>query len=389
MNHSIRFLVGGLGLAAVVSLAILWHHDNAVMPPSRPGPAPLPKMMAPDALSVPAPEHPEPPEPVPDLPACLETTLTQLAASQDAGANRKLLAKLRNDLATLPAAEVSRALQAFLAENKDAATKLDVTINAGGNLGDASSLRVFLLDYLGQIDRPAAGALAAQTLSQYTTPDEWAVSLRNYAWANPDPESEPYLQAKARELLGNPAWAKDPSAGFLEAFDTIVHARGTALAPELATLVRNKQNPATAHAAYLTLDRLTITQPIPMLTQLVEQPDLMQGREQTRANYLARADVGNPEQRTLVERYLLDPARPAQELATFAGLFPNANYMISNNLLTHTETPKHDALAQQDTAALGVVQEWLADPRFEKIKPQIEAIRVRLETFVSQAAKNP
>ena len=63
----------------------------------------------------------------------------------------------------------------------DAVTQLDLTIGPGGVLGDASSLRVFLLDYLGQIDRPAAAALARQILTAPTSPDEWAISLRNVA----------------------------------------------------------------------------------------------------------------------------------------------------------------------------------------------------------------
>ena len=315
--------------------------------------------------------------------------LTQLAGSDDGAANRKLLAELRQFLDSLPAQIASREVQNFLAENKDASTKLDMTVKPGGQLGDASSLRVFLLDYLGQIDRPTAGARAAQILSHYTTPDEWAVSLRNYAWANPAPANDEFLQAKSHELLRNPEWIKNPSAGFLEAFDTIVYAHGTTLTPELATLVRDKENRATSHAAYLTLDRLMITEPAAMLKQLVEQPGLMQGREQTRANFLARADVREPEQRALIEQYLMDPARTEQELTTFAGLYPNANYMISNNLLTPTATPKHEDLVAHDRAALEAVRAWQTDERFTKLKPHVETMRARLETFVQQAAANP
>jgi hypothetical protein len=373
-----------LAVAAVAGLIILiaWPRHRAADHLSTPKPAEslTPAPIA--ATPIPA-KSPSPPV---DLAARLDIVLAQLAASSDPKINRQFLAELRQFLDSLPPEIASREIRSFLAGNKDAVTSLDVSIKPGGALGDASSLRVFLLDYLGQIDRPAAGALAAQILSRYTTPDEWAVSLRNYAWANPGPDGGAYLQAKARELLSNPAWVENPSAGFLEAFDTIVHAHGTALAPELAALIRDKENRATAHAAYLTLDRLTITEPAAMLQQLIEQPALMEGREQTRANYVARADVRQPEQRSLVERYLLDPARSAQELTTFAGLYPNANYMISHNLLTDTPTPTRDDLIQHDAAALGVVREWLADPRFAQIKPQLETMRARLETFVQQGA---
>ena len=318
--------------------------------------------------------------------AQLDAIRARLQASKDPQANRQILAELRAMLDALPPGIASREVQSFLASVKDAATQLNVTIEPGGGLGDASSLRVFLLDYLGRIDRPAAGAVAAQILARYTTPDEWAVSLRNYAWANSGADAETFLQAKVRELLGNPAWAKDPSAGFLEAFDAIVYAHGTALTPELAAFVRDRDNRATSHAAYLTLDRLTITEPASMLKQLVDQPELMNGREQTRANLLARADVRDPGQRALVEQYLLDPGRDPAELATFAGLYPNANYMISNNLLTTVETPNRGQLAAYDREALKIIEQWQQDPRFERLQPLLTQIHERLANFVGQAA---
>ena len=289
-------------------------------------------------------------------------------------------------LDALPSGVASRVVQSFLASAQDAATQLDVTIEAGGALGDASSLRVFLLDYLGRIDRPAAGAVAVQILSHYTTPDEWAVSLRNYAWANPGSGGEAFLQAKAGQLLSNPAWIREPSTGFLEAFDTIVYAHGTALVPELAALVRDRDNHATAHAAYLTLDRLTITEPALMLKQLVDQPDLMNGREQSRAGLVARADLREPGQRAVVEQYLLDPMRDPGELAAFAGLYPNANYMVSNNLLTTVDTPNRGQLAVHDREALKVIEQWQNDPRFERLKPLLAQIHERVGTFVRQTA---
>ena len=280
-------------------------------------------------------------------------------------------------------------MQSYLAAAGDAATQLDVTVKPGGVLGDASSLRVFLLDYLGQIDRPAAGALARQILSAPTSPDEWAVSLRNVAWSDDSPPTVEFLRGKAAELLAHGAWRQQPSAGYLEAFDVIVHTRAIELTPAVAGLIRDKENKTVAHAAYLTLDRLTIAEPATTLQRLVDQPELMSGREQTRANYFARADVRDPSQKALLEQYLLDPRRPARELQTFAGLYPNANFMISNNLLTPTNTPTQQELVAHDRASLSMVEQWLADPRFDRLKPQLEAMRGRLQTFVQQASTSP
>jgi hypothetical protein len=326
------------------------------------------------------------PSPAQKPAARLAEVLAQLAASPDAATSRRLLAELRAFLDRLPAGLASREVQSFLAAGRDAPTKLDVTVKPGGALGDASSLRVFLMDYLGQVDRAAAGQLARQTLSAPTSPDEWAVSLRNVAWSDDSPATAEFIRAKARELLQNPAWKQNPSAGYLEAFDAIVYAKGFDLAPELTGLVRDKEHRALAHAAYLTLDRLTLADPAAALAPLAAQPDLMAGREQTRANFFARADVRDPQQKTLLEGYLLDPARSPDELKTFTGLYPNANYMISNNLLTATTTPAHAELAERDRAALATVETWLADPRFANLAPQLSATRDRLKEFVRQAA---
>jgi hypothetical protein len=313
----------------------------------------------------------------------IDKIFSRLPASKDQKENRLMLAELRRLLDTLPPDAASQAIQTFLASGRDAPTGLDIKVEAGGGLGDASSLRVFLLDYLGRIDKTAAGKLAEDVLSKYTTPDEWAVSLRNYAWAHSDGDA--FLQAKTRQLLENPAWRHNPTAGFLEAFDTIVYSRDTGLTPALAGMVVEPENKALAHAAYLTLDRLTITEPAAVLDQLHKQPGLMKGHELTRANFFARADIADPKQKSLVEDYLLDTGRGMQELNAFAGIYPNENYMLSNNLLTETQTPTGAEIAARDRAALEMVQTWLEDPRFEKVRPQLQTMQKRLQVFVNQA----
>jgi len=129
----------------------------------------------------------------------IDKILALLPASKENHENRLMLVKLRRMLDALPPDAASREIQSFLASGRDAPTGLDVKVESGGSLGDASSLRVFLLDYLGRIDKPAGGRLAEEVLSAYTTPDEWAVSLRNYAWAHTDGDA--LLQAKTRQFL--------------------------------------------------------------------------------------------------------------------------------------------------------------------------------------------
>ena len=317
----------------------------------------------------------------------MDDICAQLSAVKDPASARRLLAQLRDLLNSLPHDEASLEIQKFLATGKDAATNLDVTVGANGVLGDASSMRVFLLNYLGLVDPAAAGTIAMQILARYTTPDEWAVSLRNYAWAHPNSFDRSYLQEKDAELLANTAWSKDPSVGYLEAFDTIVFSHDTAVAPQLSSMVRDKDNPATAHAAYLTMDRLVIAEPKTMLKTLVDQPDLMKGREKTRADFMARADLGQPDQRALVEKYLLDPDRAPQEISQFVAIYPNFNYMISDNLLTQSPTADRNLIVQRDQSALAVVKQWEDDPRFDQLRPDLAKLEQRLDYFVQQAAQ--
>ena len=142
-------------------------------------------------------------------------------------------------------------------------------------------------------------------------------------------------------------------------------------------------NRALAHAAFLTLDRLAQSDTAATLNALAAKPELLQGREATRAGYFARADVRDGEQRAVLERYLLNASLPPAELERFAGSFPNANFMVSQNLLTSSTTPDGAAIAARDAATLPVVEQWLADPRFAHLKPALTTIRARLQHFVS------
>src|SRR4029077_21208351 len=85
----------------------------------------------------------------------LKLAVADLKANKDPAKSRTILAELRKLLDSLPAKLASQLVQEFFKSGQDAGTELDITIQSGGNLGDASSLRVFLLDYLGRIDKPA------------------------------------------------------------------------------------------------------------------------------------------------------------------------------------------------------------------------------------------
>lgn len=315
----------------------------------------------------------------------LNKAYENLRTAPDAETARLLLAELRAALSAMPKNEAVAAIRQFLDSKADADTHLGFKIGKNGLLDESPTLRTFLLDELARLDSAAAADYAEIILTSKDSPDEWAVALRNLAWGDNSADGHALLEQKTEEMLQYEPWQQNPSVGFLEAFDVAVYLGGASLMPVLTDLVRQQNNPAVAHASYLALDRLVINDPTTTLTALLANPDSMQGRELTRADYFARADVSDPQQRQILENYLLNPQISPAEIDAFAGIFPNANFMISPNLLTQTQTLNHDTLVSRDAASLAVVQQWLADQRFAPLYPDLEKVESRLEGFVKQA----
>jgi len=297
------------------------------------------------------------------------------------------LPEIQSQLAGRTPEELRSLILSWLDSGRDAKTGQGFKLAADGSLTEAPTLRTFLLDQLIRADRAAAAGYAQKILAQKTSADEWALALRAYALGNTNGEASAFLQQKFQELLHEDNWRNDPSVGYLEAFDVAVYSRDTGLAPEFSAMLADKTNRATAHAAYLTMDRLVQAQPDEMLSQLQAHPEWMAANPSTRADFFARADVRADSERTVLESYLLNPSLSPAELQQFAGVFPNANYMVSHNLLTGTFTPNGADLAARDRAALQTVNDWLADPRFESRRGQLQTIKQRLEMFVQQAGK--
>ena len=221
-----------------------------------------------------------------------------------------------------------------------------------------------MLDELGRIDPAAAAEYAKTVLASADSADEWAVALRSLALGDSSADGRTLLEQKMNELLQNKTWQQNPSAGYLEAFDVAVYLGGTKFFPTLSTLVRSQDNATVAHAAYLAMDRLVINNPAATLTSLAASPDMLLGRESTRADYFARADARDPQQRQVLESYLLNPAISDAELQTFAGIYPNANFMISANLLTQSATPDRAAMQSRDAQSLAIAPAVAGGPAF-------------------------
>lgn len=296
------------------------------------------------------------------------------------------LADFRKEMLAMPREQALARLTQFLDSRDDTRTQLGFAVGPGGVLTESPTLRVYLLDLLAEIDPVSAAAYAETVLATSASADEWAVAMRNLARGRTDDAGKVLLRERFTQLLHNPDWLEHPTAGFLEAFDVAVHLRSPALVPELMALVNTNGTQASAHAAHLALDRMIQRDPVPALAALLRDPAGLPGHDLTRAGYVARANVAEPQQRQLVEAYLLNPQLGTEELMAFAEGFPNGNFMMSHNLITTSEVPASNVLVQRDRQALQVVQSWLRDPRFASRRAALEIMRDRLTTFVEQAS---
>lgn len=85
---------------------------------------------------------------------------------------------------------------AELAQGEDSRTGQEFGIGPEGGLVTAPTRRVALIDRLIRIDPKVAGAQARRILSEFSSPDEWAIALRASALADRSPEGRAYLEER-------------------------------------------------------------------------------------------------------------------------------------------------------------------------------------------------
>jgi len=309
----------------------------------------------------------------------ISPTMEFLGGAPDATEVRSEFQRLKQSLAAMPKDQAIALIRDFLSSGNDRTTGLSFEISSDGSLTEWPTFRTFLLDALLALDPAAAAAISRKILGEPTSADEWALALRNVARAEIDPA---FLRSKTEELITNPGWQANPSIGYLNAFDVLVHIDSTASTPLLSSLIQRKDRRDLAHAGFLTLDRLVQRQPVEELSRLAGDTALQQSRPEMVAQQFARADLRDPAQQSLVKAWLLDPARKPAELRAFAGVYPNNNRFVSNNLLTRETAQTGDDLAAHDREALTVVTSWQQDPAFSAVKEHLRAMVSRLNGFV-------
>lgn len=293
------------------------------------------------------------------------------------------LLQLETELKNLPPEEAETIIANYLDTGDDVHTQLQFLLKTDGYLETAPTLRVFLLDQQGAIAPEAAAKYSKKVTGAKNAPDEWAIALRNYARElRHPPEKDTFLKTKLEALLTHTAWTEAPTLGYLQAYDLIVFCGGNAFVPELSKQIEDSANPAAQYAARLTLDRLAIRNYTATTQAMLSNMNALKNSPEVRGRIFARADVRDPKQRTLLERYLLKENLNATELDTFANSFPNINLEISHNLVTQEKKTPLSFHAEQDRASLAMIQELLANEDLSEAQSTaLTTLQKRLRTI--------
>lgn len=294
-----------------------------------------------------------------------------------------VLADLLSTLSRLPDSEAAAAIVDFLKSGADADTGMAFRVGPDGKLASSPTLRLALLDILPTLDPLAALTVARDIMDRRTTPDEYALALRNLAWNDLDGDLRAELDRRFRDLLETP-WIRQPTAGLLEAFDVAVELGDANTFARLAS-VAEKSSPEIARAAWMSMDRIIVRDPELLETTFGRDPDLMAAAPLQRASLLSRLDISRPAQREILTRYLAAPDHAEGELDYFSKIFPNRNYLHGHRLVTADEaTPALADIAAADAATLAVLDN-LPEPVSPKAAVALQSIQNRLRTQFPEA----
>jgi hypothetical protein len=320
------------------------------------------------------------------LRAFLEDLKTGLSVSQ-VKARREAL---QTGVHALPPDAAAAAIIAQLQSGEDAATGLGFVVGSEGIMAETPTYRTELLNLLGQTDPFQASDYARVLMKEsLVTPDEYALSLRNLAWADLRGNLRDDLRSFFARMLDRPEWRANPTAGFLEAFDVAAFTESSDLvakAIEPAGTTDIKES-LVSRAGFVALDRIMLSNRSAVLDAFQQNPDFLSHAPFHRASILSRLDPRQPAEAQLLENYLLRSDHAPGELAYFAEIYPNGNRFISHRLVTSWERGGSIMeVAQMDKVVLHRVRLWLEDPRFGPRRDELTMIAKRLEEFLGSVS---
>ncbi|MEM7385690.1 MAG: hypothetical protein AAF514_12160 [Verrucomicrobiota bacterium] len=269
------------------------------------------------------------------------------------------------DLTRFPESpEAIARMVAFLEQGKDQPTGNPFLLNSDGTLKSAPTLRILILDRLSHHAPQIARPFLEEVCSRKTDPDEWALSL-NHLRLLAHPSHLPGLTQQAVELVSNPDWQKNPTAGYLEAFDFLAISSALEAFETVATIHADPDpDPATQWAAFLALDRMTSRQPERFLPALAKRKLQLPG--EITAGLLAKSDVRRPAHLAFLEAYLSRTDHAPGELETFSKLFPLHHQHVRASFQPQSPDERRNLQAawRIDRATLTQLDDWQASRCF-------------------------
>lgn len=301
-----------------------------------------------------------------------------------------LLERLANEFKSAAPENAVAAILDFLRSGEDATTGLGFEVGVGGTLREPPTLRVALLDWLGQMDVAAAESHGREWIDAPRSGDEWAIGLRNIAWSAPDGARSVELKERFLAALRRADWTAAPSDGFLETFDLAPFLGGEDVLAVLTEIHGDPTLRPLAWPALLAVDRMLLADRTGVLSALASNPHWMNNSGRARAGLMARADVRVETERLAVETYLRRADVAHEEAAAFGALYPNQNLIASHRLFTREDgdgRPMPD-VAAGDLAAMQRLDAWERDasvsPAFRQTFP---IIRARLAEYIESARR--
>ncbi len=309
--------------------------------------------------------------PDPQINRLMERSLEAFQNSKGADESASILADLREEIRSAANEQAAAAIRAFLLTRKDTQTRLPLVIGPDGTLESSPTLRSALLDLLGSLDPETALTASREIMDRKSSPDEYAVALRNLAWNDLDGDLKQELSRRFNEMLATKDWLAQPSAGFLEALDAAVEISDASAFNALMHANQDAES-AFSRAAFIAMDRMVLRDPSLLVVAFHADPSLSGLSTDQRPSLLSRLDITDPAQREIFSRYLTASDHGPQELEYFSALFPNGNQLHGNWLITGSESPRSideqklidqrtlDELRRMAAAdAAGASREWI------------------------------
>lgn len=322
----------------------------------------------------------------PRITRLIEQSCERLLHSKDADESAVIVRELKDEIRSAANERTAaEAMRRFLESGGDAATKMAFVVGEDGTLESAPTLRSILLDLLGSVDPDTALTASREIMDRKSSPDEYAVALRNLAWNDLDGDLREELARRFTGMLETKDWLARPSAGFLEALDAAVELSDTKAFNALI-LANRDAVPSFTRAAFIAMDRMVLRKPSLLVNAFHNDPALHGLSPDLRASLMSRLDLTEPAQRDVFLGYLSAPEHGPRELDYFAGLFPNGNQLQGNRLITGGETPVSiDERKRMDRATLEELDRMAEATGAGPARDVIIRIRGRLKRLLDGA----